>query len=395
LKNLEKEDAVAPSPPYLVLSEDSEGQELQGLLPQENVFQEEWLQELLYKHASLLPLQLLDEAFSPAIPIGREIDSIDNLFISSKGLLTIVETKLWRNPEAHRTVVAQILEYASRLATWDYRSLDDAVRAFTQRKHGQAKSLFTVVREHVGEWDREEIEFEQAVQDGLSNGHFALLIVGDRIFPGATQLANMIQSAPHLQFTLAFVELHCYRLNHDSGWPLIVVPHLVAKTKEIDRAVVKIVYEGKKPEVQVETPAGTDASKGFTSLSKFAASLPRAASEIFSAYIDKWMKTGYIVYWGTVGFSLRIIWNGKKTTIFEAYPTNARFFREDKARQLGFPDDVYSKYLGSLMESSSISGAIASGRTYLRIDNMSPDDVSLLLQSTDTLVQSLNALRTT
>src|SRR5712692_3701696 len=128
---------MAPSPPYLITGEDSEGQELHGLLPQEKVFQEEWLQELLYKHASLLPLQLVDDAFSPAISIGREIASIDNLFISPKGLLTIAETKLWRNTAAHRTVVAQILEYANRLATWDYRSLDEAVQAFMQRKHGQ------------------------------------------------------------------------------------------------------------------------------------------------------------------------------------------------------------------------------------------------------------------
>jgi hypothetical protein len=82
-----RREVVTPSPPYMVASEDSEGQELYGLLPQENVFQEEWLQELLYKHPSLLPLQLFDEAFSPAIPIGREIASIDNLFISPKGVL--------------------------------------------------------------------------------------------------------------------------------------------------------------------------------------------------------------------------------------------------------------------------------------------------------------------
>jgi hypothetical protein len=288
-------------------------------------------------------------------------------------------------------VVAQILDYASRLATWDYRSLDEAVRAFTQRKHGQAKSLFTVVREHTKELDREEIEFEQVVQNGLSNGHFALLIVGDRIFPGATQLANVIQSAPHLQFTLGFVELHCYRLNRDSSWPLVVVPHLIVKTKEIDRAVVKIVYEGRKPEVQVETPAGTEASSGFTSPSEFVASLPKVASEIFRAYIDKWMRAGYTVYWGTVGFSLRINWKGKKTTIFDAYPYAARIFREDIARQLGFPDELYAKYVGSLMESPLISAAIASRKSYLRIDNMSPEDVSLLLQSTDTLVRGLNS----
>src|SRR5437762_12336259 len=112
------------APPYLIHGTDAAGEVLHGLSPADKNFPEEWLQELLYRHSSILPVGLIDEAFAPAIPIGREIAAIDNLFISPKGLLTIVETKLWRNPEAHRTVVAQILEYAHTLETWHYGDLD-------------------------------------------------------------------------------------------------------------------------------------------------------------------------------------------------------------------------------------------------------------------------------
>jgi hypothetical protein len=54
-----------------------------------------------------------------------------------------VETKLWRNPEAHRTVVAQILEYAKNLTSWDYDSVDKAVKAYMTKRYGQPKSIYS------------------------------------------------------------------------------------------------------------------------------------------------------------------------------------------------------------------------------------------------------------
>ena len=98
--------------PYLINDENAEGESLIRIHKDDVFFQEKWLQKLLYKHPKILPVDLLDEKFASPISIGREIANIDNLFISPKGHLVIVETKLWRNPEAHRTVVAQILDYA-------------------------------------------------------------------------------------------------------------------------------------------------------------------------------------------------------------------------------------------------------------------------------------------
>ena len=381
---------MAQPRPYLITDEDAEGEELRALPAHDKVFAEEWLQEVLFKHPSILPIELVDEDFAPLIPIGREIASIDNLFISPKGLLTIVETKLWRNPEAHRTVVAQILEYAKDLATWSYKELDKAVQGFMQKSSAEPKALFKVVKDQVRNLEVSEIEFQDLVQDGLTDGRFALLVVGDQIFPGATQLAEIIQSAPHLRFSMNFVKLQCYRLKKDSNWPLVVFPGFVAKTREVERAVVRIMYKQEKPEVQIETPSIETTSPGHTSLPAFIASLPPNAKEIFQLYIEKWMRDGYTVYWGTVGFSLRINWNGKKTTMFDAYPGNAGFLKEKKAQDLGLPEGPYNKYRDALMASPAISSTIASGKTYVSYDEMSDTDIQLLLSSTDMLVHAVS-----
>jgi len=382
---------MAQPRPYLIADKDAEGEELHGLPVHDKVFEEAWLQEVLFKHPAVLPIELVDEDFAPLIPIGQEIASIDNLFISPKGLLTIVETKLWRNPEAHRTVVAQILDYAKGLATWSYKELDKAVQGFMQKSFGEPKSLFKVVKDHVRNLEVSDIEFQDLVQGGLTDGRFALLVVGDRIFPGATQLAEIIQSAPHLRFSMNFVELQCYRLKKDSDWPLVVFPGFVAKTKEVERAVVRITYKQEKPEVQIETLSKETTSQGHISLPVFIASLPTNANEIFRPYIENWMKEGYTVYWGTVGFSLRTNWNVKKTTFFYAFPAYASCLNVKKAQDLGLPEGPYGKYHAALMASPAISSIIASGKTDIYYEDMSDADIQLLLSSTDTLVHAVSS----
>ena len=80
------------------------------------------LQDYLEKYPSLIPLGEIVEGASDLLCIGREIGvpsgAIDLLFIDKEGLLTIVETKLAKNPEARRTVIGQIIEYVSYISEW-------------------------------------------------------------------------------------------------------------------------------------------------------------------------------------------------------------------------------------------------------------------------------------
>ena len=241
--------------PYMIIDENATGEELLSIAEDKALFQEKWLQEILYEHPKILPVGLMDERFSPPICIGREIAHIDNLFVSPKGHLTVVETKLWRNPEAHRTVVAQLLDYAYTLTTWSYERLDSEVRSFMKKRSGTDLGIYQIVRENTKYLDLDEIEFHAKMEENLTDGNFALLIVGDKIHPSVTKLAETIQSAPHLQFSLGFVELQCYKLKEDSDFPVMVFPNLILKSKEVTRAVVKVIYEETKPEIEVFTPS--------------------------------------------------------------------------------------------------------------------------------------------
>lgn len=97
--------------PFLI-NNDKSGDRLQPLEGKEFTYSEGWLQELLVKYPEILPVAEIEPIFSPMIPIGREVSTetgiIDNLYISQRGYPILVETKLWRNPEAKREVVAQV-----------------------------------------------------------------------------------------------------------------------------------------------------------------------------------------------------------------------------------------------------------------------------------------------
>src|SRR5437879_1597902 len=83
---------------------------------------EQILQEQLEKHPEILWLGAVSESAPKLVTIGREVQvpsgAIDLLLLGEDGVLVLVETKLKRNQEARRTVLAQLLEYASYLDNW-------------------------------------------------------------------------------------------------------------------------------------------------------------------------------------------------------------------------------------------------------------------------------------
>ena len=380
--------------PYLINDDKASGVELTRLPTDAGHFQEAFLQELLFKYPRILPVEQLDEAFAPLVSIGREIANIDNLFISPSGLLTVVETKLWRNPEAHRTVVAQILDYTRTLSNYTYDKLDQQVSTYMTKRYKESLNIYTCIKKAGHEVNASQIEFQAKVQDGLKNGRFILLIVGDKIFPEATQLVEIIQSAPHLQFTMGFVELRFFKLEKDKNWPLIVVPHFVAETNEITRAVVRVVYDPKTPpEIQVETPKEAVVSgsgRGKTNPIVFAASLPSNIQDIFNSYIESWSDAGYTLYWGKVGFSLRVKWKGELISIYYAYPDQTSIVTEKLARQYEFPSEIYQKYKNEIMKSHILGNLLTIGKMYIGYNQMTMEDTVLLLSSTDMLASELS-----
>ena len=196
---------------------------------------ERLVQSLIHQHPALLPIGRLEPVFEDCRPICMELPLpsgfADNLLVTPTGDLVVVETKLWRNPEARRKVVGQILDYAKDLSGFSYSDLEKVVR--TARREPQA-SLFTLAAPQADPQD--EAAFIDAVSRNLKRGRMLLVIAGDGIQEGAEQLAAFLQRQASLGFSLAMVELTLWRLGQD----LIVIPQVITRTVQIERTVIRL-----------------------------------------------------------------------------------------------------------------------------------------------------------
>ena len=82
---------------------------------------EETLQDLLFRFPQTLPISDIDPAYAGVVPVCKELKLpagyADTLHVNQQGRLTLSEFKLWRNPQARREVIGQILDYAKDLAS--------------------------------------------------------------------------------------------------------------------------------------------------------------------------------------------------------------------------------------------------------------------------------------
>lgn len=190
---------------------------------------ERWVQELIHLHPELLPIAEIESAYQPVIPVCMELRTtrgfIDNVFITPNGNLIFAETKLYRNPEARREVVAQVMDYAESLTGWTFEAFQQAA----------GKNLFELV---AGETELNEERFIDAVARNLRIGRGLFLIVGDGIREETETLARHVQAHAGLQFALALVELACFSLPDGGGQ--VIHPRTIVRTTNIERGVVRV-----------------------------------------------------------------------------------------------------------------------------------------------------------
>jgi hypothetical protein len=221
-----------------------DGRSLERLAYGAPPFTEAELQDVLRLHPALLAIDQIEPIYAPAICIGREVATaagpLDNLYISPHGQITIVETKLWKNPQARREVVAQLMDYSKELAKRSYVDVEAVARRYVEKFHPDAgaPSLAEWVALMSGE-QIDEQDFVESTSRCLKAGRFLLLIVGEGIRGSVEDLVEHMNQTPELRYNLNLVELGCYRLGN-SDWPLVMVPHVIARTAEIERAVVRI-----------------------------------------------------------------------------------------------------------------------------------------------------------
>jgi hypothetical protein len=215
-------------------------------------FDEAWLQRLVHRQPGCLPVGEIEPGFGEPVAICMELATphgpVDNLLMSPEGDVIMVETKLWRNPEARRKVIAQALDYASCLFEMSYEDLQRKALAADLDGRPRPASLLDLFPESQRP---DEVSFIDAVNRNLGRGEIMVLVAGDGIRPEMARLAEMLQAYAGFRFTFALVELAVYRVPETGAF--LVVPSTLARTELVERAIVRV----EDHRVSVLSPATT------------------------------------------------------------------------------------------------------------------------------------------
>lgn len=136
------------------------------------------LQDYLEKYPSLIPLGEIVEGAPDLLCIGREVSvssgSVDLLFIDKDGVLTILETKLVKNPGIRREVTGQIIEYASYISQWTADKVYEIANE-------HLKSNLDEVMENISGGDFSAEGLRSNIEQNLKNGKIRLIIAVDEL----------------------------------------------------------------------------------------------------------------------------------------------------------------------------------------------------------------------
>jgi len=246
------------------------------LRPALSAWSEDKLQEFLFAHPEVLPVERIEAFFAPLVPLAREVrlesGRLDLLFANGNGLLTLVECKLWKNEEARRSVIGQLLEYANDTSRLGFTELQAAI---ARARNEPAFDLVEHMRERVEELD--EVGFVDDVNRNMRLGRFLLLIVGDGIRERMEGVAAYLQEHAYLNFTFSLVQMALFDL---PGSGVLVQPSVLLKTLEVERSVVRL-EEGR---VAVRAP---DASREPPRSEASPASKPRRRTVSLQVFLEQ------------------------------------------------------------------------------------------------------------
>jgi len=199
---------------------------------------EKWLQALLFENPDLIPISQVSSGAKQFIPICRELTIpkvggsvyLDIFGVTPDGQPVLIECKLWRNPQARREVIAQILEYASLLRQWSYGDL--TARLMSQLKIGCQNPLYEAVRG--SQTLLGEAEFVDRVSRCLKTGDFILIIAGDGIRSDVQAIADHLNEGSAAA-QLALVE---FQLWEDQAGNVTVIPAVPLRTEVLKQRVI-------------------------------------------------------------------------------------------------------------------------------------------------------------
>jgi len=154
---------------------------------------------------------------------------------------------------------------------------------------------------------------------------------------------------------------------------------------EKTRGVIKIQYVKEKPKIAVEISKEeiTAETKGRITPEVFLQKTPNDLRPIYEQWFKTWETKNFYIYWGTVGFSLRVKVQGKLQTIIDAYPEWAvSLIRESDAEKCGASPQQYQKYFKDISNVSKAVNLLGIGKKYISNVSMTAEDLMTILNAT-------------
>jgi hypothetical protein len=223
-------------------------------------FSEKLLQNLIADAPSVLPVREFFPATTALFSLAREVPvdiggsdgRIDNLLVTNNGHLVIVETKLYRNPDATRSVVTQTLQYGMAVSEMSVLELEAKIRLGQNPALRPDESIRDCVSRLAANMDVPSDglsdDFDASLEQYLRQGDVLLLVATDAIRVGVSRISHWLnEQSSSAPFKFGLVELKFYKF----GDQRIVIPRTTLRTREVSRHVVV---------VDIKPQAGTEAS---------------------------------------------------------------------------------------------------------------------------------------
>ncbi len=320
-----------------------------------------------------------DQEVIVAYEYGLSGFGIDILFITANADIILIETKLFKNAESHRTVVAQAIDYAKALYN---ENIGDLFKKLSNNK---------MVNQEILSKFKKDDNWKADLEKNLRTGNFQVIIAGDRIHPNVLGMVESIQSAPHMSFTIFLVSLYSYELDDRS---LIVSPTIEAKTHEIERSVIRIQIDHEKKDHVIESEIPEKDGKGskpILSPDQYLGKLSnQEMAEATQKGWDMWKETGGDVKFGTSGFSMGITLGGKRVPLFYGYKDQFSILSDKVKIAADVPDEIHQEYKEELKGSPYIyDGYCIGNKVLVPHQGISVEELLLMFRAAVNLAKKL------
>jgi hypothetical protein len=171
-------------------------------------YDENWIQQLLFENPSLLQTRPRE---AEIVPVCRELALrgsgntvfLDIFAVRTNGKPVLIECKLWRNPQARREVIGQILEYASILKGYNYADLQALL--MPKLDNTSNNSIYDLVK--ALDPSIEESLFVDQCDKFTQAGEFDLIIAGDGIRSGLSAVKELLERDGGIGQNLQLLEI--------------------------------------------------------------------------------------------------------------------------------------------------------------------------------------------